>query len=325
MIKNNTILDLRWSNKNPRIIYEDSSSIFFYILGDGGTDLAIWQEKQGLIDFFYEDYDRYHGSSWKAYFEYHLCEWLQNVTIALDKCGIAKRNMYLATREIFGMKEDPTNDETVEKIMNILIKYFENVPKNFNKKMWDNKNPTVVGYDFVYRYEGIKDLMGVFLTGYAFHYANCVRYDPKDILFNAFRSLKYRDIFYRIIHSTVNEFVETDKCKDIPHMHDRHYEKFENIEQATYRIRSNIILSGTGIEEFLEKNTITNDRKNLTKETMDRITQEIDNEILENKKDNSKKQFSIAGYYIDMNQKSKVEVEIEVEKKEIEVVKEKEK
>lgn len=312
MNKNSTILELRWGGKHPRIIYEDSASILFYILGDGGTDLAIWQEKEGLKDFYYEDYDRYHGSSWKPYFESDLCEWCQNVTYALEKNGVNKHIMYIVSREIFSLKEDPTNEETIEKIFAILRKYFENVSGNFNRKVWNKEKPRDPVYDLVYRYEGIKDLISLFLTGYAFHYANTIRYKPNDQLFNAYRTLKYKDMFYRTINCCITG-INKEQCKDIPRMHDRHYQKIESIEQAMVRIRDLVIGSETGIEEILTKNCVTVGRINLSKETINKITEEKDKEIQQNQKNICKEPLTLDYEY-----------EQNIEKANSEMVKEKE-
>jgi len=320
MDKNSTILELRWGGKRPRIIYEDGVSILFLIAGDYGSDMVTWQEKIGLGDFYYEDYDRYHGSSWKGLHNFELCEWIQNVTLALEKNGVSKNNMYLATREIFSMKNDPTNEETIDTIYEILGKYFGNVTEDFNKRNWDNTKPDIPGYDFVYRYTGIKDLIGVFLTGYACHHTKCMRYKPGDDIFNGFRSLRYKDMFYRMIYSA-NKDVDKEKCLDISTVYDRHYKKIETVEQTMKRIRDLVIASETAIEELLTKNCITSERTNITKETKDKIIETIDKEILENKKDNrySGKPFLFSDYDL-----CKVEMNTDTNTETKEVMKEKE-
>jgi hypothetical protein len=301
MDKNSTILEIRWGGKNPRIIYEDGSSILFYVIGNYGTDMATWQEKAGLTDFYKLDWDQYHGSSWIGMFNYNLCEWIQSVTLALEKNGIGKSNIYIAIREIFDMKDDPTNEETIDKIYEILIKYFGNVTGDFNKKDWNKEQPNIPGYNFVYRYNGIKDLIAVFLTGYAFHYAKCIRYKPNDEIFNAFRSLTYKNMLYRAVYFTKNE-ISSEDCRNLPTIYDRHHNRIETKEQTIERIRSNIISTETGIEELLTKNCITVERINLTKEIKDKIAENIDTEILENKKE---KTFSFSEY--DIFQESEAE------------------
>lgn len=283
MDKNSTILEIRWGGKNPRIIYEDGASILFYIAGDYGSDMVTWQEKTGLSDFYKLDWDRYHGSSWIGIHNYELCEWIQNITIALVKNGVVKNNMYLATREIFAMKDDPTNEETIDKIYDILGKYFGNITGNFNKRCWNNLQPEIPGYNYAYRYDGIKDLIAVFLTGYACHYTKCNRYKPNDSVFNSFRSLRYKDMYYRSIFFA-NDDVNKDFCRDLATIYDRHHGKIETQDQAIARIRNNIIQSETGIEELITKNCITTERTNLTKETKNKIIEKIDSEIFENKK-----------------------------------------
>jgi len=283
MDKNSTILEIRWGGKNPRIIYEDDSSILFYVTGNYGTDMAVWQEKVGLTDFYKLDWDQYHGSSWVGMFNYNLCEWIQSVTIALEKNGVSRNNIYSTIKEIFSMKEDPTNEETIDKIYGVLGKYFGNISGDFNKKDWNKNYPDTPGYDFVYKYAGIKDIVGAFLTGYAFHYAKCIRYKPNDEIFNSFRSLTYKNMLYRVVYFTKDEIGRED-CRKIPTIYERNLNRIETKEQTIERIRDNIISTETGIEELLTKNCITTERVNLTKEVKDKITEKIDKEILENKK-----------------------------------------
>lgn len=318
MNKNPTILELRWSGKNPRIIYEDGINVLFYVNGDRHSNWAIWQAKEGLKDFYKLDWDRYHGSGWYPETDFGLCKWIQNVTIALEKNGVSKNNMYLATREIFGMKDDPTSEYTIDKIFEILKKYFGTVPKDFNKKEPKYENNKLIdnGFDFTYRYVGINDLVYLFLTAYAFHHGNCMRYIPGDDIFNTYRSLKYRDMFYRVSNGAKGNVNEKD-CVNICDIYYR--QNIENKNETLERIKNTVIASETGVEELLTKNCITIDHTNLTKETKDKIIENIDKEILENKKDNrySERPFSFSDYDL-----FKVEIEMNTETKEL--IKEKE-
>lgn len=320
MNKNPTILELRWSGKNPRIIYEDGINVLFYVNGDRHSNWAIWQAKEGLKDFYKLDWDRYHGNLWIPETDLGLCKWIQNVTIALVKNGVSKNNMYLATREIFGMKDDPTNEQTIDKIFEILKKYFGTIPKDFNKRepKYENNKLMDYGFDFTYRYIGISDLVYLFLTGYAFHYGNCIRYIPGDDIFNMYRSLKYRDMFYRASNLTNGDVNEKD-CTNICDIYYR--QNIESKNETLERIRNAVIASETGIEELITKNYITKDRINLTKDKKDKIIENIEKEILENKKDSrySEKLFLFNDY-----DSSKIETNTETKEVKREAIKEKE-
>lgn len=277
-----TVLELRWGGKNPRIIYDDGMNVLFYANGDRHDHWAVWQEKEGLKNFYSLDPDRYHGNLWVGETDYGLCRWTRNVAFALEKNGVNKNNLYLAIREIFDMRDDPTDEKTVYKIFEILRKYFGSLigNENFNKKNFVFKDGNIIdqGYDFKYRYEGLRDLTHLFLTGYAFHYGNCNRYVPRNRLFNIYRSLKYKDLFYRSASHSLQNIMD-DKSTIIARICFIDSAKMESEEDAIKRIRDSIIISETIVEKLV---TQVND---ITQEKRNEIIKRIDKEISENEKE----------------------------------------
>lgn len=276
-----TMLELRWGGKNPRIIFDDGIDVLFYVNGDKHDYFTIWQNKEGLNNFYSHDPDRYHGNLWVGGTDLGLCKWIQNVTLALEKNGISKNNMYLATREIFGigMKDDPTDETTVYKIFEILKKYFGTLTgeESFNQKDRVIEGNKVIdfGYNFKYRYDGVRDLVYLFLTGYAFHYGNCARYISGNRFFNMFRSLKYKDLFYRSIFHAQNS-VNDNMCENISRIYYVDGAKRENENQAIERVKNVIIKGEIGVEILIKNEKVQEEKK---QEIIDKINKEIlDNE-----------------------------------------------
>lgn len=278
-----TVLELRWGGKNPRLIFDDGMNVLFYVNGDYHDHWVVWQEKEGLKNFNNLDPDRYHGNLWIPETDFGLCKWIQNVTLALEKNGVSKNNMYLAIREIFDMKNDPTDENTIYNIFKILKKYFGNISEYFNFKnmIWEDGKLIDPGYNFKYRYDGIRDLTYLFLTGYAFHYGNCMRYVHGNRLFNMYRSLKYKDLFYRSTNFA-EKIVDDVRCATIARIYYVDSIKMESDEDAINRIRESIIKSETGVETLVTQEQIMQEKK-------DEIIKKIDIEISDNEKEEKDK------------------------------------
>lgn len=300
-----TVLELRWSEKNPRIICDDGEDVIFFVNGDRHPNWVVLQKKEGLKNFYHENPDRYHGNLWLSITDIDLCEWIQNVTLALEKNKVSRNNMYLATREIFSLKEDPTEESTITKIYDILKKYFGNIEKDFNL------------YYYIYRYKGIRDITHLFLIGYAFHYGNCIRYIPGNKIFNLFRSLKYKDMFYRTVHFTSDDMDKNENSRrNLSRTYWPHYEKIETETQTIERIRDAIVDSETGIEMKI----LQGEKEKISEEKIKEIKTRIDKEISDNEKIENNEKIEIVTDFDNKNKDDK-----KIENKDIEKIENKDK